>query len=45
LRNSDKRYYWLCLSDSLSDAEQITTRLVAPNIDPDERVRTSLLLL
>jgi hypothetical protein len=29
-RNSEKRYYWLCLSDSLSDAEQITTRLVAP---------------
>jgi hypothetical protein len=29
-RNSVKRFYWLCLSDSLSDAEQITTRLVAP---------------
>jgi hypothetical protein len=24
------RYYWLCLSDSLSDAEQITSRLVVP---------------
>jgi hypothetical protein len=24
------RYYWLCLSDSLFDAEQITTRLMAP---------------
>jgi hypothetical protein len=27
---SNQRYYWLCLSDSLSDAEQIATRLVAP---------------